>query len=268
MLVPIALSLGLALFWAVLVASSRRLDLTRYGLHVKPPILRIEIPQLFRLSHRLGASRAGRVIGDIAIAMGIGQMLLASYTVITDVLELFVGRPRLTFLPLIPGVTFDLDQVPYILLAVAVILVSHELAHGCILLAEGVPVKSIGVFLALAIPGGYIEHSEEDFKRRPPSSRLRVLSVGSMANLLVSLGGLLLFDLLVSLRGPFRTLFGTGPLIGALTALYWIVGLSLGTALVNMLPIYPFDGALVLQVIVEGYGERARKMVKYVLSAV
>src|SRR4029077_4675763 len=70
----------------------------------------------------------------------------------------------------------------YILISIAVLLIPHEAAHGIASVIDKVPIKSSGVFLAILLPGGFVEIDEEDLSKRKPLTKLRVFAAGSFTN--------------------------------------------------------------------------------------
>ncbi len=72
------------------------------------------------------------------------------------------------------------------ILTVFLILFPHELAHGILARAERVRLKSVGFFLFLIFPGAFVEPDEEQLKRKKVISQLRILAVGSFANLIMA----------------------------------------------------------------------------------
>ena len=86
----------------------------------------------------------------------------------------------------IPGIEFYVPLVEGII-ALATVLVAHELAHGIIARAENIKLKSLGTILFTLIPiGAFAEPDEEEQKKAPRRSRLRLFAVGSFANFIVA----------------------------------------------------------------------------------
>ncbi|HZY46192.1 MAG TPA: M50 family metallopeptidase, partial [Candidatus Bathyarchaeia archaeon] len=81
-----------------------------------------------------------------------------------------------------PGLTIGWDIFPYILLAIAVLLIPHEVAHGIASVLDKVPLKSSGVFMAIFLPGGFVEIDEENLAKRRARTKLRVFAAGSFTN--------------------------------------------------------------------------------------
>ncbi|MEM2651527.1 MAG: site-2 protease family protein [Candidatus Caldarchaeum sp.] len=142
-------------------------------------------------SMALKAPRLWRLVSKLAVVLGFGMMFFAFYILLNN-LSIYLLRPaeasvRNVVVPLIPGITIKLQNIPYMLLALVVVLVTHEGMHGIVARLEGIPIKSAGVFLAFVFPGGFVEPDEKAFKSASPGSRMRIASVGSFANLAVGL---------------------------------------------------------------------------------
>src|SRR5207245_3798946 len=83
----------------------------------------------------------------------------------------------------LPGLTIGWDIFPYVLFAIAVLLIPHEVAHGIASVLDRVPLKSSGVFMAVFLPGGFVEIDEENLAKRKARTRLRVFAAGSFTNI-------------------------------------------------------------------------------------
>ena len=113
--------------------------------------------------------------------------MLISYT------SLLLKRPELPpgVAPVIPGTkipgTNVYIPVLYGILAIAITALVHEVAHGIVARCEKIKVKSMGYFIALIIPGAFVEPDEASLKRAKTLSKLRVYSVGSFTNIIIGL---------------------------------------------------------------------------------
>jgi membrane-associated protease RseP (regulator of RpoE activity) len=202
----------------------------------------------------------------------------------------------------------------YGILSLILLLVVHEFAHGILARVQGLELKSTGLLTAGALPiGAFVEPDEEKFTKSESIAKMRVLSMGSFANLVLAIGSALLFSLLLLPTGNWvvadsnvsgisdgTILFGVdelnlsamddlnlssiknrstvnlttsagvfvlkpaelsglkvrykqdyrydasimGASLGGMlsTSLFWIFFFNLNIALVNLLPIVPFDG--------------------------
>ncbi|MCD6114209.1 MAG: hypothetical protein J7J78_02800, partial [Thermoprotei archaeon] len=80
--------------------------------------------------------------------------------------------------PLIPGVTISLANLPMILAVIALAALVHEGMHAIVSLIEGSRVKSAGLALITIILAPFVELEEKDFEKLKLRSKLRILSAG------------------------------------------------------------------------------------------
>jgi len=182
--------------WAIIYIVGKALNAEKRGIIVQPFFLMLKTSFL---NQRLGfisrkRERAWRIIWNLGVILAFGQMAFIVYFLSQNLLELVYRTPKATgMVLLLPGVTVSLDTLPYILAALAVVLLSHELAHAIASLTDDVPLKSAGLFFAVIFPGGFVELDEEKLERSSLSTKLRVYSSGSSANIAVWLLVTLLF---------------------------------------------------------------------------
>ncbi|MGC8849760.1 MAG: site-2 protease family protein [Candidatus Bathyarchaeia archaeon] len=180
--------------WLVLYAVSKALRTERRGLKVGPfyAIYRTRAfnKVLERLSERRGL---WRILLNMAIALSIGQMIFILLSLTRNMIRLAWGvEGAYQLMLLLPGLTISWSSLPYILLSLAVLMISHEAAHGIATMVEGIPVKSSGMFLAVVVPGGFVELDENRLEEAEPQAQLKIFSAGSAANLALGMVFLLL----------------------------------------------------------------------------
>lgn len=178
-----------------LLALSRALRLKERGLSVG----------LFYLSYRTKAfnslleaiSRKGsklwRAFFSSGAALGIGMMAFIIHRLAVNaglLAHRTEGAERVTIL--VPGITVGFESLPYLLLAIVVLVVSHEASHGIASLLEGIKPKSVGAFLAYLVPGAFVELDEKELGGLSWRSRLRIFAAGSSTNLCLALVFLIL----------------------------------------------------------------------------
>jgi len=192
----------LVAFWVVMNVVGRILRLSRYGLEVHLAFLIYRSEGLKKLL--LGVSRGRRqlwvILGNVGIALSVGLMVYSVYFLVNNLLRFIypVGEAMPIF-PVLPGVTIRVHWFPYLFTAVAIAVITHELAHGVFASAEGVPVKSTGFLILLVFFGGFVAPDEKAFRRVSTLSKLRILAAGSSTNLII---GLLAVLLLMGLFAP------------------------------------------------------------------
>jgi membrane-associated protease RseP (regulator of RpoE activity) len=188
--------LGVAIFWLVLYMLARLLHLSKHGLDVQPGYFMYRSKALNSFLDKAAGKRRTiwLVLSNINLAFSIGLMiyviyflasnLVRSIVLLTTHVEIGVVSP---IIPVIPVVTIRLYWMPYFAVGVAVIALSHELAHGIIARLEGIPVLSTGVVALLLFFGAFVEPDEKEFEKASILSRLRMLAAGSSTNLITGL---------------------------------------------------------------------------------
>ena len=155
-----------------------------------------------------------RIIGNLGLAFGVG---LATFTVyfLTMNLIRFYNKPAIAVpvTPVLPGVNVGLRHVPYLFLAMVITLILHEVAHGIIAWSEGIPIKNIGLFLAVIIPGAFVEPDEEKFNEADDVAKLRVLASGSLANLTTAIICMIVLSNFLLFLSPLYETVPSGALI-------------------------------------------------------
>jgi len=129
------------------------------------------------------------IFGNVAVVLAI---LLSVFGFLY--LLRFQSAVRLVLPKVFPGeVSAGVEKVVffvplwYWVIGLFVILIPHELFHGFLFAVEKIKIKSTGLILFLIFPGGFVEPDEKQFKNSRPITRIRVASVGSVANICVGI---------------------------------------------------------------------------------
>ncbi len=184
--------------WGGIVILAILLKAEKHGILAKPYYLMLKTVHFNSWMERLGNRwrRGWLTIFDIGAAMGIGIMALAIVVMVRSLLLLLFeparASPTVLIVP-IPGVAVRWDIFPYILIAIAAVLIPHEVAHGIASVLDKVPLKSSGVFLAVVLPGGFVEIDEEELAKRKSRTKLRVFAAGSFTNIVTAFLVIMLF---------------------------------------------------------------------------
>lgn len=187
--------LGVAVFWIVLYALSRVVRLDKHGLEVKPFYFMYKSKALNKILDSWAKKRRKLwlVLSNIGIAFGVGLMAFSIYFLTNNLLNFFIPRGvAAPVFPVLPVLTIRLYWMPYFLVSVVVIMLTHELAHGVIARLEEIPVLSTGVLAVVVLFGAFVEPDEKEFEKASVLSRLRMLAAGSATNLVTALLALLL----------------------------------------------------------------------------
>jgi len=87
----------------------------------------------------------------------------------------------------------------YGIIALIILLTSHEISHGILSYAHKINLKSTGLLTFGIIPiGAFVEPDEEAMKKCEGYKRMQIYVMGSFANFVVAMLGVLLLTLLVS----------------------------------------------------------------------
>lgn len=141
--------------------------------------------------------KALKVFSTISIPVTLVLMSIGVYLLHDNLYKLLYKQSEASpFIPIIPGVTLGIESLPYFIIGVFIVLVSHELAHGVVAASEKIPIVSSGFFMAFVFFGGFVEPDEDEFSKSSLLSKFRVLSVGSTSNYLIALIVSVLFSAL------------------------------------------------------------------------
>ncbi len=125
-----------------------------------------------------------RAFFNVGIVVGFGGMIFSFWLFGDNLIKFFV-QPAAAggVVPIIPGVTITGLPLVYMLIGLAVTLLTHEFAHGLAASKDDISIKSSGLLAFLVLFGGFVEPDEEQFeKEATPQSRMRMLAAGSYAN--------------------------------------------------------------------------------------
>ncbi len=192
----------------------------RFGVSGLPFYVIYRTTRLNRLIERVSSrSRtAWRTIWNLGIATGIGSMLYIFYQLSKNLLNLFFRTEQaVSVQPIVPlpGVFVTFETFPYLVLALSVVVATHELSHGIASLADHVPLKSTGAFFGHILMGGFVEPDEEKLNQAENITKLRVFAAGSFTNAVLGvLCVFLLFNFTATIT-PFYQVVSAGVAIGS-----------------------------------------------------
>ena len=197
---PLEIIIIASFFWLLLYLLDKKWPLKKYGLEVGFFYIIRRTKRLNSFLKKIAEKHPifWNTTWNIGIAVAFGQIGFALYT-LTNNLHRFLSTPvsaQPVFL-LLPGITVSLTWFPYLMTAIALTLISHELSHGIAACAERLKVKSAGIIFAFITIGGFVEPDEEQFQKLKTISKLRIISSGSFSNLTIGIVALLLMNALL-----------------------------------------------------------------------
>jgi membrane-associated protease RseP (regulator of RpoE activity) len=183
--------LGVAVFWIALYVIAYVFHLDKHGLEVEPAFFMFKSKALNSSLDKLANKwrTLWKILSNIGLAFSIGLMVFSIYILTNNLVNfsLPTASQATPITPLIPVLTIRLYWLPYFLLAVVIIMLTHELAHGIVARLEGIPILSSGVLAFLVFFGAFVEQDEKEFEKASILSRLRMLGAGSSTNLVTAL---------------------------------------------------------------------------------
>jgi membrane-associated protease RseP (regulator of RpoE activity) len=151
--------------------------------------------------------RTLRVLSYFAVVCG--YILMASmiyflyyimkiYFFSPDIVRLIKIPPLMPLIPYLPSL-FDVSFLPpfyftYWIIAIAVIAIFHEFAHGIFAKRYGIEIKTTGFGFLGPFLAAFVEPNEEQMQKKSKFQQITVLSAGTFTNLILSI----LFFLLLS----------------------------------------------------------------------
>jgi len=187
-ILPIILSV--ACFWLIVyILSLRHLEkLRKKGIEVYPLGLFFRTSKFNEIIYKIGRrySKYWHIFFDISILIGFFLMVFIIYFLHVNLYS-FIYKPAKAqeMILIIPGVTIGWNMIPYLIIAIIIAFIVHELAHGIAAASEDIPIVSSGFAVILFLLAGFVELDENKLKLLSTRKKLRILSAGSFANFLV-----------------------------------------------------------------------------------
>jgi membrane-associated protease RseP (regulator of RpoE activity) len=159
-------------------------------------------PRFWRAAGTLGVLMAAYVMvyGSYLLLKTTGMIITKAIT--QPALQLVLPSPSATAAA---GPGYFLIPFWFWIIAIASILVPHEMMHGIIARAEKIRLRSVGLLLLVIFPGAFVEPDEKQLQKSKLLTRLRVFAAGSFANFSIAL---LIIGLMMYVAWPLAA--GTG----------------------------------------------------------
>jgi membrane-associated protease RseP (regulator of RpoE activity) len=145
-----------------------------------------------------GATKFFKVLSYIGVIVGFIGMLFAVFIIFEGLYKLFfVADAPPSFSPVIPGVKIPGAAIfiPfwYGIIALFVVIVVHEFAHGVVSAAYKIKVKKSGVGMFGPIPLAFVEPDEKQLTKSSKLAQLSVYAAGPWSNILLTILLIVLF---------------------------------------------------------------------------
>ncbi len=142
-------------------------------------------------------SRAIKILGFVGIVSGFLFMIVTLLLLLFGVFQfLTVKDAPPSVAPLLPGI--DIPGSPINLplvsgfIAIFIVIVVHEFAHGLVARAYKIPVLSTGYVQMAIFPAAFVEPDEKKLSKSPTRVQLSLFAAGAFANVLFAIFALLL----------------------------------------------------------------------------
>jgi membrane-associated protease RseP (regulator of RpoE activity) len=207
------------LIWIIIYLGYERFGKKNKNIIVQPFQLMIRTSRLNNWIKKLAGynKNLSRKIFNLGVVVGAGLIIFILYLLLRN-LGLLFERPEqaMAIVPLVPGLTISLKTFPYILVALFIALITHELAHGIAGSIDGIPIKSSGVLIFAVIGGAFVEYDEKRLNKAKLMTKLRVFAAGTYANIIAfAFVTLLLMGFTLAIT-PFYDTNSSGVLISEL----------------------------------------------------
>ena len=137
--------------------------------------------------------------GYIGVGLGFLGMVVISVVLIKNLVDLFLKPEAVSGVSLVlPGVKVPgMGVLPfwYWIIAIFIIAIVHEFAHGIVARAHNIEVKNTGLVFLGPILGAFVEPDEKKLQKEKDITQYSVLAAGSFSNLLLAVVALLLLNL-------------------------------------------------------------------------
>ena len=177
--------------WVVILGIAKALKLEKHGFKITPYSLTYKNTQVqTALSKMLTRTKRGiRVFADVSVIAGFLMMGYAFWFLFVNMANYFTEPTEfLAMMPIVPGVTVtSWEHIFAFLLAIPIVLVVHEGAHGIVATLEKIKIKTGGVGVIIALFYGFVEPDEEEFDNAKKISKLRVIGAGATSNVIFAI---------------------------------------------------------------------------------
>ncbi len=207
--------------WIVISVAWWGFRAQRFGVSGLPFYLLYRTTRLNNIIERISSisPNAWRTIWNLGIVVGVGSMAYIFYQLLLNLLNLFFRSAQaVSVQPIVPlpGLFVSFETFPYLVLALSVVVATHELSHGIASLADRVPLKSAGLFFAHVLMGGFVEPDEEKLNQAKNVTKLRIFAAGSTTNIIMGVFFILLLSNFPATIAPFYNIVPSGVQIGSL----------------------------------------------------
>jgi len=138
------------------------------------------------------------LLGYIGVGAGFVGLLFISYILVKNLYDQIMNPAAVSGVSLVlPGINIPgLGVLPfwYWLIAIFVIAIVHEFAHGIVARAHDIKVKNTGIVLFGPIIGAFVEPDEKNLQKQEDIKQYSVLAAGAFSNVILALIAVVLLN--------------------------------------------------------------------------
>lgn len=142
------------------------------------------------------------LLGYIGVGAGYVGLIVISYVLIKNLVDLISNPAAVSGVSLVlPGINVPgLGILPfwYWIIAIFIIALVHEFAHGIVARAHNLEVKNTGIVFFGPILGAFVEPNEEKLRKEKDITQYSVLAAGSFSNILLAVLAIVLLSVVFS----------------------------------------------------------------------
>ena len=131
------------------------------------------------------------LLGYIGVGAGFVGLVFISINLMGTLINFFLKPKTAAGVALVlPGLEVPgIGILPfwYWIIALFVLVVVHEFAHGIVARAHNIEVKNTGLFLLGPIPGAFVEPDEKDLRKKNDIIQYSILAAGPFSNVLLAI---------------------------------------------------------------------------------
>lgn len=147
------------------------------------------------------------MLATAGVVLSIPALIIGTLFLLNNAIAITKGEVKEGVRFVLPYPTGEANtQTPGLLLlpwwiwviGIMTVVIPHEFMHGIVCRLERVRIKSLGWLLLIIIPGAFVEPDENQLKKMPRRTKMKVYAAGSFANFVVAGIALILGFLLVN----------------------------------------------------------------------
>ncbi|MCE7736447.1 MAG: hypothetical protein GPJ54_16320 [Candidatus Heimdallarchaeota archaeon] len=178
----------LAAFWLIVLFLSSRINFQKYNILVAPLLIVWRNERLGKLMTKLFQKRFQQfwqTIGSGSTILYFALFIITPIVLLINLILVFVSEPS-SIIGINP-ITFVDSALFIVIIPIFLALFVHEMAKMIMAAAEGVEIEKAGFMFILVLFAPFVQFTNKSLKRLKRKSRIRIITIGMLANLLLAL---------------------------------------------------------------------------------